>query len=459
MPIMTFMTRFYHSPVLSRRTSSVFILNNIFAAFLAVILFLAASCEEDPTQIGRNLLPSGDSVTIMSTDTFRVKSWTMYSNSIQSDNPSTSYLGQLYDPYFGTTTASFVTQIRMGSEWNNDSFVIDSIKLYLNLLTVTGSVDKPHYLRLSEIDEEIYTDSVYYSARPVPLTGFSISDILLPELQADTINGIELDIPVELGYKILDDTSMLFYDDNQPDFRSYFKGLLFELTSSDDPIMVSLSLSPPSGYGTSENYFEFFMHDTSDVSTEFYFYFILDAVNRNAAYNRYIHNFDDADPEKKISHRNDTSILDTLSYVQTMNGVYTKIRIPGLEAIKNNPAMKGIAVNKARLIMPVFYDNDIYTPKTIPSQLYLRYVTNLGSKYIVPDYSISSSFFDGKPDTTKAVYNLNIATFLQGYLEDETGVLKPDLELFMNPASSNNVILKANNSHIPVKFEFTYTRF
>ncbi|MDQ1332094.1 MAG: hypothetical protein QG576_128, partial [Bacteroidota bacterium] len=63
----------------------------------------------------------------------------MYSNSVQSDNPSTSYLGQLYDPYFGTTTASFVTQIRMGSEWTNDSFVIDSIKLYLNLLTVTGS--------------------------------------------------------------------------------------------------------------------------------------------------------------------------------------------------------------------------------------------------------------------------------------------------------------------------------
>ncbi|MCU0473178.1 MAG: DUF4270 domain-containing protein [Bacteroidales bacterium] len=451
------MTRFYHSPDPSRRPSSGFILNNIFAAFLAGIVLLAASCEEDPTQIGRNLLPSGDSVSIMSTDTFNIKAWTMYSNSLQSDNPSTSYLGQLYDPYFGTTSASFVTQIRMGSEWNNDSIVIDSIKLYLNLLTVSGAVDKPHYLKLSEIDEEIYTDSVYYSARPVPLTGFSVSNILLPELQEDTINRIELDIPVELGYKILDDTSMLFYNDNIPDFRSYFKGLLFELTTIDDPIMVSLSLSPPSGYGTSANYFEFFMHDESDVSTQFYF--IIDAVNRNASYNRYIHDFNTAVPEKKIPHRNDTSFFDTLSYVQTMNGVYTRIWIPGLEAIKNNPAMKGIAVNKAKLIMPIFYDDDIYTPKTIPSQLYLRYVTRSGSKYIVPDYSISSSFFDGKPDTTNAVYNLNVAAFLQGYLEDKTGRLKPELELFMNPASSYNVILKANNSHTPVKFEFTYSRF
>jgi len=453
------MTRCYHSSDDFFRTPSSFILKNISTAFLAGFLLLAVSCEEDPTQMGRDLLPSGDSFSIMSTDTFRVKSWTMYSNSVQSSNPSTSYLGQLYDPYFGTTTASFVSQVRigLGSEWPDGSIVIDSIKLFLNLLSVSGKVDKPHYLKLSEIDKVIYTDSVYYSSRIVPLTGFSVSDILLPELKADTINVIELDIPVELGYEIMRDTSMLFYDDSKPDFRSYFKGLLFELTESDDPIMMSLSLAPPSGFGYSTNYFEISMHNESDEATKFYL--VLDAVNRNASFNRYLHDFDAAVPGKMISHRNDTNFLDTLSYVQTMNGVYTKMQIPGLEAIKNNPGMKGIAVNKARLTIPVLYDDDIYTPKTIPSQLYLRYVTSTGSKYIVPDYSISPSFFDGMPDTTKAVYNLNIATFLQGYLEDKTGLLKPELELFMNPASSNNVILKANNNSSPVKFDFTYTSY
>ncbi len=75
----------------------------------------------------------------------------MYSDSVESDNPSTSYLGQIYDPYFGTTTAEFVTQIRLGSAWDDDYFVIDSIKLYLEFLTVKGAVDKPHYLTLSEI--------------------------------------------------------------------------------------------------------------------------------------------------------------------------------------------------------------------------------------------------------------------------------------------------------------------
>ncbi len=57
------------------------------------------------------------------------------------------------------------------------------------------------------------------------------------------------------------------------------------------------------------------------------------------------------------------------------------------------------------------------------------------------------------------VYNLNIASFMQGYLEDETNIILPELELFLLPATGYNVILKANDSYKPVKFEFTYTRF
>jgi hypothetical protein len=158
---------------------------------------------------------------------------------------------------------------------------------------------------------------------------------------------------------------------------------------------------------------------------------------------------------------NDTNYLDTVSYVQTMNGAYTKIKIPELETVRENPDMKNISVNKARLIIPVYYDGLIYKPSTIPSIVYLRYVTSTGSKYIIPDYSISSAFYDGSPDTTATVtvYNLNIPAFLQAYFEDTSNKIKPELEIFLTSSSSNNVILKANNSHTPVKLEFTYTKF
>ena len=53
-----------------------------------------------------------------------------------------------------------------------------------------------------------------------------------------------------------------------------------------------------------------------------------------------------------IKHIND-GYRDTLSYLQSLNGVYTKIILPGLEKMKNDPSFGKIAVNKARLTVPV----------------------------------------------------------------------------------------------------------
>jgi hypothetical protein len=227
---------------------------------------------------------------------------------------------------------------------------------------------------------------------------------------------------------------------------------------SVDPLFLSLSLDYQGTYGYS-NYFTLFMHDAAGISKTFSL--LLDPQSSNANFNTFIHDFDAALPSKKIQHINDITYLDTLSYAQTLNGTYIKIRIPGLEDIKNNPELDNIAINKARLIFPIQYDENFYKPSTISSQVYMRYVTTTGYKDYVPDLKmVSSSFFNGTPDTTTAqVYNLNIPAFVQWYLEDTRNYLKPELELFLSPASSYNVILKANNSHTPVKFELTYTKF
>jgi hypothetical protein len=383
----------------------------------------------------------------------------MNSDSIESGKPSISFLGQIYDPYFGTTTAEFVSQIRLGSSWDDKYFVIDSVKLYLRLLTVKGAVDKPHYLRLSEIANQIYdNDSVkYYSNQTVPLTGYSVPDILLPELKPDTINDIVLDVGKPFGLHLTSDTSMFFHSESKPDFRSYFKGLYFQLISPEEPIFVSLSVAPPDPYSSYYNYFIMYMRNENDEQKTFIF--VLDAISRNAAFNLFRHNYDDADPLKKIQHINDTNYHDTLSYAQTFNGVYTKLLIPGLENIKNDPSMDNISVNKARLKFPIVYDNDIYTRSTIPSQLYLRYITTSGAKYLIHDYSISPTLYDGTPDTTANVYNLNIATFVQKYLDDKENEIKPELDLLLSSYSQYNVILKANSGHPKVKFELTYTKF
>lgn len=462
MPIMNFMTKFYHSFIIYLRSFSEPISKTFFLALFTSILFFAGSCEEDPGILGRKILPNSDNVFIKSTDTIKVESYTLYKRSVETDNPSVSYLGDLKDPYFGRTVAGFVSQLRLGSAWDGKYFVIDSCKLFLRILNVTGDVNSDHYLKLSQISKQIYADSAYYSDQTPPLTEYAVDSIILPALRADTVNNIGIKLPTAFGYHLVGpDTSMLFHNTTGDDYRSYFKGLYFQLDSSANPVLLSLSVAPPSSYGYYNNYFIIYMHD--DLLNLKTFVFILDAVTRNAAYNLFEHKFKQGEVGKRMQHLidNDTNYLDTVSFVQTMYGAYTKIKMPGLEALKENPDMKNISVNKARLVIPVHYDGDVYKPSTIPSIVFLRYVSGTGSKYIVPDFSISSAFYDGSPDTTATVnvYNLNIPAFLQAYFEDTSNKLKPELEIFLTSSSSNNVILKANNSHIPIKLEFTYTKF
>jgi hypothetical protein len=132
--------------------------------------------------------------------------------------------------------------------------------------------------------------------------------------------------------------------------------------------------------------------------------------------------------------------------------------------VKNDTSLKHIAVNKARLTVPVYFDGDLYKASTVASSLRLRYKLNNGNKYDVPDYGLNgadlnNTFFNGIIDSVANTYTFNIPTFIQGYLKDATGEIKPELEIFLGATGTKNVILKANKSKTPVRFEFSYTKF
>ena len=153
------------------------------------------------------------------------------------------------------------------------------------------------------------------------------------------------------------------------------------------------------------------------------------------------------------------NVRDSLVYLQVMNGLYTRVKIPGLETLKSNPAMRNVAVNKARLTLPVLYDGSIYKASTIPSQILVRYKDADGEKFYVPDLVKGADYFNGTPDTSKNVYSVNLALYVQTYLRDTENKYKPELELYLLPSASNNAILKANGKLKQFKFDFTYTSF
>ena len=426
-------------------------------AVLAGFIFIAVSCEEAPSLTGSELLPGSDFVELKGS-LLKVKSYTMYRDSIASSQPSRSFLGSFYDPYFGTTTCEFVSQLRLGSEWETGKFYIDSMKLFLSLLSVSGDTASSHYLRLSEIADVIYKDKTYYSSQNVAHTGYTVPDILLPTLRADTANSIFCYIDTTFGRYLIRNPSMLFHSNDTDDFRTFFKGLHFQLISPGNPIFISLSVSATTGYYA--NYFALYGHNEYGISRSISF--ILDAVTTNASFNLYMHDYSTAEADKKIKHINDTNYLDTITYAQSFNGVYTRFELPGLDSLKKNLDIKNIAVNRGRLKIPIFYDNYNYIRKNLPYPLYLKYVTTSGRTNYVPE--IATTFYDGTPDTTATseaddVYNLNVANFIQMYLEDKADTILPVLEMYLPSLSVNNLLLRGNGSYKPVRFEFTYTRF
>jgi hypothetical protein len=432
-----------------------------------MVTVLAGSCKKEVLKIGGDILPEGDFVSIKSIDTLSIFSYTMYDDSARTDLSSVSYLGQDYDPYFGTTTAGFVSQIRLNAKWDGQPFTVDSVKLFLQILTnktvASGAI---HTLSLSELANQIFVDTAYYPNSPIALSGFHMSDIPIPSLRADTINNITLSLPgngVEFGKYLTRDTTKLFYNNNNPDFRSYFKGLYLQLNSTNtDPYLLSLSLTfNSSNYN---NYFILYIHDS--IGTAKQYSLILDAKNTNASFNTFNHDFSTATTGDKMAHLN-TTYKDTLSYLQSLDGVYTKLILPGLKKIKTDNSFGKISINRARLVVPVHFKATVLSPYItpyVPSQLFLRYRSKTGIRYTVPDYSlgssvdISHSFFDGKLDSVAYVYNFNIPAFVQDYLEDATGNIEPELDIYQG-AGTKNVILNANKNKIPVKFEFTYTKF
>ena len=140
MPITSFMTNYYHrSGSFSLFTFSIAILKRLSIILLIAGTLFLVSCEEKPTFIGKDILPGSDFAAVSSVDTFSITSYTNYDYPIRTEGQSTPFIGSSYDPYFGTITSELVSQLRLESQWLNGNYRVDSVKLVLRVLNVSGS--------------------------------------------------------------------------------------------------------------------------------------------------------------------------------------------------------------------------------------------------------------------------------------------------------------------------------
>ena len=431
MLIMTYMTRYYNK--------------YLFIVLLLAIQSITFSCLEDPTVVGEELFPSSDFFNVYDIDSIKVRSYTVSNSEMVTSQATSSFLGTGFDPYFGSTTAEFVTQMRLSALGSYFPYYIDSVVLFMTVEKVTGSVTGPHYLSFYEIDEKIFKDTTYYSTSEISHTGMAVSRILLPKLNSKGSTEIKLDIPNSFGEYLVRQSQYLTHElDAEETFYDYFKGLHFMLESTGEKAFLEFSLDPPKEVLVYSNYFMFYMTDTIDggpVTMKF----ILDATNENARFNIF-HN-DLSTAENVIEHVDD-EYPDSLAYVNRWGSITTKVVLSDLQAIKEDPKYDGISITKAHLVFPVKFDDEYYNKVNIPEQLLLRYYLTDGTSSYVPDYLTGSVFYAGKYSESEKGYVFNIPKFVQSYLDDETNTITPVLELTMLQSSQNSVILRLNDNPI-----------
>jgi len=130
--------------------------------FLSITFFTSCNKNEE---LGENIQPSDDRMGVSFIQSIPVTAYTVYEDSIKSDETTYNLLGSYFDPVFGTTNAGIFTQFKLTTTAVDfgDSPVCDSVVLSMAYAGVYGDSSAHMRINVYEISDDFYYDNYYYS--------------------------------------------------------------------------------------------------------------------------------------------------------------------------------------------------------------------------------------------------------------------------------------------------------
>ena len=387
--------------------------------YLILIVVCLLSCSE-PSIIGLEVQPDSEKITINSNSSNLID-FNNESEESLINNASLNLLGELEDNYFLKNKASFITQILL-PESNltlEENLTVDSVILSYNYSNYYGNLDGISSIEVRKIEQDIYSDSIYYS------NDFSYNDFAqllnIAEdyyISFDSLNPlVRIKINNDIGQQILALGNTILSNNN--DFLDDFKGLFVSAQAQN----TILYLNP---LATNSN-FSIYYHNDLDSANILSFQLDGNAARTNVF-------------EKVIS--NDILNNKENIYIESMSGYKCKISFTNLDTLQK--MLAGKVVNQA--IMSFELDNNLMINDIIPhSQLHLARLDSDGNIIDLTDYVIEgSSFFGGRLENN--IYNFNITRYFHELLFN--GTHTDQLYLLDKSANSN-----ANRSIIKKEVE------
>lgn len=427
----------------------------LLSAIFFTVLF---SCKKDG-----ELYPAfnDEDLTVSFTDTFSINTTLVDADSIRTDVASLNLLGIYHDSIFGINSASIYSQLTLSG--SNVSFgtnpVIDSVVLTMKYASQTsfyGNLFTPMSIEVHQVSESMTNDE-YYSNQTLNTSGLLGSLTFNPYLsESDSVqvinNGdtayfdphIRIALNNTLGQNILNAAPIA----DNAQLLSLIEGL--HITPSTD--VNSSTLNKGEGaivyFDMNSTLSTLTVYYHNDTDTTSYSFFI---NSESKKYNHFDHNYANTNIANQLAGSTHDS---TITYIQTMGGVKTKIEIPH---IKQLAAIDNIIINKAELVFSVAENTNNYYPAVeTPS---LTGIDEEGTAVFLIDNFEGTEYFGGSLNTETNTYTFNIARHIQQLINNP----EEDYGLYLMATSSaissnRSVINSEQHPTSKLKLNITYTK-
>ncbi|MGE0561878.1 MAG: DUF4270 family protein [Flavobacteriales bacterium] len=427
-----------------------------------LILMVLMSCKKDG-----ELFPefNNENLTIHFTDTMDILTTLLKDDSIRTDIAGANLLGIYNDSIFGPAAASFYTEITLsGSNVNfGNNAVIDSVVLtmkYVSSAAAYGGTGVTMDVDVHRLTEQ-FTKSEYYSKDELTFNTTPLGSLSFMPNLSDTVQVIQngdttwqsahIRIPLSntFGQEILDAGKDANIIANNTDLKALVNGLYITPSSNVNNTTLAqnegaiLYLDMNSSLSTLTVFY------SNDNGPEKSYSFIINSESKK--FNHFEHNYTGTEIDKQL---NNLTYDSTLTYVQAMGGVKTKITIPNL---KNLSSEGKIIINKAEIIFNVSdVGNNL---STIPT-LALTGINSNGEATFLIDYFESANYFGGTYDATNKLYKFNIARHVQDLINNNT----EDYGMYLVATGSSvmanrSVINSFKHPSNKIKLNITYSKF
>lgn len=380
-----------------------------------------------------SLLTGKDSIGVNFVDDFTIVCNTEKDTVLSGKNRDQSLLGNMYEPIFGSTYASFYTNFSLLSgnvNLGTAPIMLDSCFLQLEVSNYYGTFTQPLDLVIYRLSESIQGTEDYLTNR-----SFSVQ---LPEVGRYNLNYVKgsslLKIPLSnsFGQDVVSQSGNINLSSTS-EFQKWMKGLYVSVNNSiTGDGMLSLNLIG----GNSKLIFYYKGSAVGDTTKRFEI-----PINSTCA---------------RINHyvRNKTgSVADNASNIAVALPGATKAYIDGLNSYRSTIKIDQLdtfsltAVNKAELLVFPIVSDSVYS---LPKRLYISRIGDDGKDVIIPDF-ISLENAGGARDTTTLngvvvpVYKLNLTRYVQGIISGEFSNNGLRLYVFPSNITSERMVLGGGN--------------